>query len=48
LIIDRRVGGVLYAPNAIDITDKVIEEYNAMDRKRGKKKGASTKSKKKK
>ena len=47
LIIDRRVGGVVYAPNAIDITDKVIEEYNLMDAKRNKKEGASAKSKKK-
>ena len=47
LIIDRREGGVVYAPNAIDITDKVIEEYNAMDAKRGKKEGASAESKKK-
>jgi outer membrane protein len=47
LIIDRRAGGVVYAPNAIDITDKVIEEYNAMDAKRGKKEGASVESKKK-
>jgi outer membrane protein len=47
LIIDRRAGGVVYAPNAIDITDKVIEEYNAVDAKRDKKEGRSTKSKKK-
>lgn len=47
LIIDRRVGGVVYAPNAIDITDRVIEEYNAIDAKRGKKEGASAESKKK-
>jgi len=47
LIIDRRAGGVVYAPNAIDITDKVIEEYNTMDAKRGKKEGASAGSKKK-
>jgi outer membrane protein len=47
LIIDRRVGGVVYAPNAIDITDKVIEKYNALDAKRSKKEGASGKSKKK-
>jgi len=36
LIIDRRAGGVIYAPNAIDITDKVIEAYNALDAKRSK------------
>jgi len=47
LIIDRRVGGVVYAPNAIDITDKVIEEYNVVDAKRGKKEDASAESKKK-
>ncbi len=47
LIIDRRAGGVVYAPNVLDITDKVIEEYNAMDAKRGKKEGASAESKKK-
>jgi outer membrane protein len=46
LIIDRRVGGVVYAPNAIDITDKVIEEYNAMDAKRAKKESESAGSKK--
>ncbi len=34
LILERRVGGVVYAPNAIDITDKVIEEYNKLDAKR--------------
>jgi len=47
LIIDRRAGGVVYAPNAIDITDKIIKEYNAMDAKRAKKEGASAESKKK-
>ncbi len=41
LILDRRVGGIVYAPNAIDITDKVIKEYNAMDAKRSKTEGAS-------
>jgi outer membrane protein len=46
LIIDRRVGGVVYAPNAIDITDRVIEEYNAVDAKRDKEEDASSKSKK--
>jgi len=47
LIIDRRVGGVVYAPNAIDITDKVIERYNALDAKRSKEEGTSAKSKNK-
>ena len=47
LIIDRRVGGVIYAPNAIDITDKVIAEYNEIDKKLNKKKGTSAGSKKK-
>ncbi len=47
LIVDRRVGGVVYAPNAIDITDKVIETYNTMDAKRGKKEGESAGSKEK-
>ncbi len=47
LIIDRRAGGVVYAPNAIDVTDKVIEEYNAMDARRGKKEGESEASKEK-
>lgn len=47
LIIDRRVGGVLYAPSAIDITEQVIKEYNAMDAKRGTTEGGSAKSKKK-
>jgi outer membrane protein len=36
LILDRRVGGIVYAPKAIDITDRVIKEYNAMDAKRDK------------
>ncbi len=31
LILERHVGGVVYAPNAIDITDKVIEMYNEVD-----------------
>ncbi|RLB81246.1 MAG: hypothetical protein DRH17_09685 [Deltaproteobacteria bacterium] len=47
LIIDRRIGGVIYAPNAIDITDKVIQEYNALDAKRSKKEDASAGLKKK-
>lgn len=38
LILEKRVGGVIYAPNAIDVTDKIIEEYNAVDAKRGKEK----------
>jgi outer membrane protein len=38
LILERRVGGVVYAPNAIDITDKLIQEYNALDAKRLKEK----------
>lgn len=37
LIIDRRAGGVVYAPNAIDISDEVIKEYNSAVKKRGKK-----------
>ena len=37
LILERRVGGVVYAPNAIDITDRVIEAYNKQDAKRKKK-----------
>ncbi|MBW2019933.1 MAG: OmpH family outer membrane protein [Deltaproteobacteria bacterium] len=47
LIIDRRIGGVIYAPNAIDITDKIIQEYNALDAKRSKKEDASAGLKKK-
>ena len=47
LIMDRRVGGVVYAPSAIDMTDKVIEKYNAVDAKRDKEKDASGESKKK-
>jgi outer membrane protein len=38
LILEKRVGGVVYSPQAIDVTDKVIEEYNALDAKRGKEK----------
>lgn len=39
LILEKRVGGVIYSPNAIDVTDKVIEEYNAFDAKQDKSKG---------
>jgi len=31
LVLERQIGGVVYAPTAIDITDKVIEQYNAME-----------------
>jgi outer membrane protein len=34
LVLERQIGGVVYAPNAIDITDKVIEEYNRVDANR--------------
>jgi outer membrane protein len=47
LILERRVGGVVYAPNSIDITDQVIEAYNALDAKRLKEGGAKSGSKKK-
>lgn len=30
LILERRAGGVIYAPSAIDITDKVIRKLNAL------------------
>ncbi len=43
LILERRFGGVVYAPNAIDITDKVIQEYNKLDAKR--EKGPNSKEK---
>ncbi|MDY6839124.1 MAG: OmpH family outer membrane protein [Thermodesulfobacteriota bacterium] len=36
LILERRVGGVVYAPHAIDITDRVIEAYNKQDAQREK------------
>jgi len=29
LILERREGGVLYSPNSNDITDKLIQKYNA-------------------
>jgi outer membrane protein len=29
IIFEKREAGVLYAPNAIDITDRVIQKYNA-------------------
>jgi len=29
LVIERREGGLLYFPNAIDLTDKIIQAYNA-------------------
>ena len=28
LIVEKRQGGVLYAPNTIDVTDKLIQQYN--------------------
>lgn len=42
LIMEKRVGGVMYAPSAIDITDRVIRKLNALntedgDKKEGKK-----------
>ena len=33
VVLERHMGGVIYAPTAIDITDKVIEQYNAMEAK---------------
>ncbi|MDP2646462.1 MAG: OmpH family outer membrane protein [Desulfobacterales bacterium] len=30
MIIEKNDGGVLYSPNSIDITDKLIEKYNAV------------------
>ena len=30
LIVEKRTGGVVYAPTTIDITDQVIQAYNAM------------------
>ena len=36
LILEKRVGGVVYNPSAIDITDRVIEEYNKVDASREK------------
>jgi outer membrane protein len=36
LIIDRRAGGIVYAPAAIDITDQIIAAYDAADAKRPK------------
>jgi outer membrane protein len=36
LIIDRRAGGIVYAPDAIDITDQIIKAYDAADAKRPK------------
>jgi len=43
LILERRVGGVVYAPNVIDMTDRVIEAYNALDAKRAKEGGKKSK-----
>ena len=34
LIMERKVGGVMYAPSAIDITDKVIRKLNALEQKK--------------
>ncbi len=36
LILERREGGALYYPNSIDITDRVIKEYNAQYAKKKK------------
>lgn len=47
LILERRVGGVVYAPHAIDMTDKVIEAYNALDATRLKEAAAKSGSKNK-
>jgi outer membrane protein len=45
LIVDRRAGGIVYAPSALDITDRIIEAYNAIDAKRPKDDEASKKTK---
>lgn len=29
LILEKREGGIMYSPNTIDITDKLIQQYNA-------------------
>lgn len=34
LIVDRNEGGVIYAPEAIDLTDRVIREYNTAYQKK--------------
>jgi len=34
LIIERKVGGVIYAPDQVDITDEVIKLYNAKTAKK--------------
>ena len=34
LIVERKVGGVLYAPEQVDITDEVIKLYNAKTAKK--------------
>ena len=47
LILEKQIGGVVYAPGAIDITDKVIDEYNAFDTKRGKQESSGADSKEK-
>jgi outer membrane protein len=47
LILERRVGGVVYAPHAIDMTDKVIEAYNALDAKRARQETSKSGAKKK-
>jgi outer membrane protein len=47
LILEHHVGGVIYAPNAIDITDKVIEEYNSLDAKRSEEEKTESGSEKK-
>jgi outer membrane protein len=36
LILEKREGGVVYAPDSIDITDKVIQQYNESFAKKAK------------
>ena len=43
LILEKREGGVLYSPNTIDITDKLIQQYNAGFAQKAEKKPATKK-----
>ncbi len=35
LIIEKRQGGVLYSPQSVDLTDRLIREYNAQSAQKG-------------
>jgi outer membrane protein len=46
MIVEKRTGGVVYAPMSIDITDTVIQAYNAEAPKHDESSAVSEKKKK--